>query len=142
MSISERKHVSEAEGSARRLEIFTGTGRRRAWSAEEKASILAESREDGISISEVARRHGLTPQQLFAWRRQAKELAAISEEPPFVPLITSAFHGAAESASPTSPQTIRPHVIELDVLGASVFIWRDADPVMVTAIIGALKAAR
>jgi hypothetical protein len=30
----------------------------------------------------------------------------------------------------------------LDILGASVFIRRDADPVMVTAIIGALKAAR
>jgi transposase len=142
MSISERKHVLEAEGSAQRLEIFTGTGRRRAWSAEEKASIVAESREDGVSISQVARRHGLTPQQLFAWRRQAKELAAISEEPPFVRLITGALDGAAESAPPTSSQTIRPHVIELDVLGASVFIWRDADPAMLTAIIGVLKAGK
>ena len=32
---------------------------------------MAESAEDGALFSHVARRHGLTPQQLFAWRRQA-----------------------------------------------------------------------
>ena len=61
-----------SRGSARRLEIFTGAGRRRAWTAEEKAAIVAESFEDGARVCHVARRHGLTPQQLFAWRRQAR----------------------------------------------------------------------
>ena len=36
--------------------------------------------------------------------------------------------------------TVRPHVIELDVDGASVWIWRDAEIEMVTAIIDALRA--
>jgi transposase len=55
----------------RRLEVFTGAGRRRAWTVEQKAQILAESYESGERVSTVARRHGLTPQQLFGWRRDA-----------------------------------------------------------------------
>jgi transposase len=56
----------------RRLEVFTGAGRRRAWSAEQKGEILAESYEGGEKVSAVARRHGLRPQQLFGWRREAQ----------------------------------------------------------------------
>ncbi len=62
MSISERKHVSEGEAPARRVEIFTGAGRRRSWSAREKSAIVAESLEEGVRACHVARRHGLTPQ--------------------------------------------------------------------------------
>jgi transposase-like protein len=43
--------------------------RRRAWSAEQKARIIAESYGTDETVSAVARRHGLTPQQLFGWRR-------------------------------------------------------------------------
>jgi transposase len=57
----------------RRLEVFTGAGRRRSWSAEQKARIVAESYENGTTVCAVARRHGLTPTQLFAWRRLARE---------------------------------------------------------------------
>jgi transposase-like protein len=64
MSISEHKHVSKAEGSAQRIEIFTGAGRRRSWSSDEKAAIVAESCENGVKVCHVARRHGLTPPQL------------------------------------------------------------------------------
>jgi transposase len=66
MSISELKHVSEP---VRRIEVFTGAGRRRSWTAAEKAAIVAESCDPEASVCAVARRHGLTPQQLFAWRR-------------------------------------------------------------------------
>jgi transposase-like protein len=54
------------------MEVFTGAGRRRAWTAGEKARIVAESYEVGETVSAVARRHALTPQQLFAWRRHAR----------------------------------------------------------------------
>jgi len=53
-----------------RLEVFTGAGRRRTWSAEDKALIVAEILASGDSVSAVARRHGLSPQQLFGWRRE------------------------------------------------------------------------
>jgi hypothetical protein len=48
--------------------------------------------------------------------------------------------GSTGEANKLTPA--RPHSIELDVVGTSVFIWRDADPAMVTAIIGALQAAK
>lgn len=74
----ERKLESKADrldGSVtnvRRIELITGAGRRRRWSSEAKARIVVESLADGVSASEVARRHGLSPQQLFAWRREAR----------------------------------------------------------------------
>ena len=63
----------------RRIELITGTGRRRQWSADDKARIVVESLKPGANVSEVARRHGLSPQQLFGWRRQARELLNESE---------------------------------------------------------------
>src|SRR4051794_21896953 len=62
-------------GSVHRLELITGTGRRRRWSSDDKARIVLESLETGATVSEVARRKGLSPQQLFAWRREARELS-------------------------------------------------------------------
>ena len=56
----------------RRLEVFTGVGRRRRWTTEQKARIVAESYESGETVCAVARRHGLTPQQLFGWRRHTR----------------------------------------------------------------------
>src|SRR5258708_40018533 len=72
----------------RRLEVFTGAGRRRKWSDEDKARIVAEIVASGDSVCAVARRHGLSPQQLFGWRRQLREAAAKpsdAEELQFVP---------------------------------------------------------
>ena len=58
----------------RRIELITGTARRRRWSSDEKARLVVESLRPGANISEVARRNGLSPQQLFAWRREAHAL--------------------------------------------------------------------
>src|SRR3954465_9199985 len=69
MSISELTPMPER---ARRIEMFTGTGRRRNWPADEKAAIVAESYAPGRTVCGVARRHGLTPAQLFTWRRLAR----------------------------------------------------------------------
>src|SRR2546423_6466848 len=83
MSISEHKHMLEP---VRRMEVFTGAGRRRSWSAAEKAAIIAESYGAGETVCSVARRHGLTPQQLFTWRRLARQ-AALSPATMFVPAV-------------------------------------------------------
>jgi len=60
----------------RRIELITGTGRRRRWATTDKVRIVVESFEPGANVSEVARRHGISPQQLFAWRREARALIA------------------------------------------------------------------
>jgi len=49
-----------------------GVGRRRRWSAEAKGLIVAESYAPGAVVSEVARRHDITPQHLFAWRKATR----------------------------------------------------------------------
>src|SRR5450759_5892962 len=77
----------------RRLEVFTGAGRRRLWSNEDKAGIVAEIVTSGDSVSGVARRHGLSPQQLFGWRRQVREAQAViskDNEVRFVPAVVDA----------------------------------------------------
>jgi len=66
--------------------VITGAGGRRHWTADDKARILAETLEPGAVVSVVARRHGLTPQQLFGWRREARKLSAESG-PKFVPAV-------------------------------------------------------
>ncbi|ABD85714.1 transposase IS3/IS911 [Rhodopseudomonas palustris BisB18] len=63
----------------RRPEVFTGAGRRRAWSDEDKARLVAEIEISGDSVSGVARRHGLSPQQLFGWEGHHRSTGAISK---------------------------------------------------------------
>src|ERR1035438_2985853 len=77
----------------RRLEVFTGAGRRRTWRDQDKARIVAEIATSGDSVCAVARRHGLSPQQLFGWRRQLRESEAgrsEADELQFVPAVVDA----------------------------------------------------
>ena len=57
-------------GTYQRVEVITGRQRRRRWTAEEKARIVAESFEANANISDVARRHGVARGLLTTWRRQ------------------------------------------------------------------------
>ena len=57
--------TSTSDDGFRRLEVITGVGRRRRWTDEEKAWIVAESLDPASTVSAVARRYGLHPSQLF-----------------------------------------------------------------------------
>jgi len=46
-----------------------GAERRRRWSAAEKLAMVRETYEPGMTVSLVARRHGINPNQLFHWRK-------------------------------------------------------------------------
>ena len=54
-----------------KVEVVTSVQRRRRWSAAEKMRMVDESQEPGASVSLVARRHGVNPNQLFTWQRLA-----------------------------------------------------------------------
>jgi transposase len=126
----------------RRIEVITGGGeRRRRWSDDEKAEAVEESLRPGVVVSQVARRWGLTPQQLFTWRREVRQKAASSDGILFAPVFAEP-QGVAPAAltSESKAVTVQPHMVELDIDGASVWIWRGADVGMVTSIIDALKA--
>ena len=43
-------------------------GHRRRFTPEQKKALLDEARRAGNSISSVARRHGISPSQMFKWR--------------------------------------------------------------------------
>jgi transposase len=51
---------------------------RRRWSAAEKMAMVRETFETGMTVSLVARRHGVNPNQIFHWRKLVRlgELAA------------------------------------------------------------------
>ena len=69
-----------------RIEVITGTARRRHWSTEQKLRIIEESFEPGETVSSVARRHGVAPNLLFRWRRLLSEggAAAVGSDEPVV----------------------------------------------------------
>jgi transposase len=77
----------------RRLEVITGVGRRRRWSDEDKARIVAESLDPATTSSAVARRYGLHASQLFVWRQQFAAPAA-REAPGFVPVSLPRWRGS------------------------------------------------
>jgi transposase len=56
-----------------RVEIITGVARRRRLTTEQKLAVVAETMQPGMSISYVARRHGLSPSLVFRWRRLMTE---------------------------------------------------------------------
>jgi transposase len=72
----------DAKGEFRRVEVLTGPGRRRRWSADEKAQIVAETLVPGARVAEVARRWQICSQQVFGWRRAMRQdVLSVPREP-------------------------------------------------------------
>lgn len=61
--------------------------RRRRWNASEKAALVRETYEPGMSVSLVARKHGISASQLFNWRKLEREgaMTAVQAGEPVVP---------------------------------------------------------
>jgi transposase len=78
-------------GYGGRLEVIEGpTGRRRR-SASEKARIVAESLMPGVTVADVARRHGTTRWQVYDWRRRARLAARQAQSAPNVAALKTWF---------------------------------------------------
>jgi transposase len=89
---------SHQSGSYRRIELITGEARRRPWTAEEKARILAESFQPGVKVADVARRHGMNRSLLWNWRHEARKPGAGGERA-FVPIRVMNETAAATSCA-------------------------------------------
>lgn len=137
--------------AARRLEVFTGVGHRRRWSAEGKAAVVAQSYAGLGTVSEIARRNGLASSQLFAWRRDARlaadaEAAARSNSeltpaPVFVPVVVEPVVARPPAKAPARRRSSAA-AVELEIDGVSVRIARGTETKMIAAVIDALKGAR
>lgn len=61
------------------IEVVTvSQERRRRWAAQEKAALVKETYEPGMSVSLVARKHGISASQLFNWRKLEREGALVA----------------------------------------------------------------
>ena len=121
--------------SFRRIEVLTGTPRRRRWSAAEKAAIVAESFAPGAVSSTIALRHGLHRNQLYAWRhawRRELRSGAVANAgvsmPDFVPVV--AERRAVSGAT----------AIEIEVGGAVVRAGPGVDLVFLGEIVRLVQA--
>ena len=94
-----------------------GLERRRRWSDDEKLGIVLSVGVAGATVTQVAQRHEVTRQQLYAWRHELKKKGLISPLPEtlFLPVELSA---PAELAAPSfagDPAPQRPTLIELQL---------------------------
>ena len=144
----DRRFKTEASRGAR-VEVITGVERRRDWTDEEKLAIVAESCQNGVVISDVARRHGLRPQQLFTWRNGFRKREAARLQyggaPAFTPVMIAHDRpagAAAETPAVSAPVSrLAPRQIEIVLGGVIVRLHGGVDAKMLAAVLRAVKAA-
>jgi len=98
---------------------------------------VAESFAAGAVVSEVARRHDLMPQHLFAWRKAAREgrlVLPAEEGSPFVPVVVERQAVARSGKSGGAAVTI-------ELGGAVVRAEAGVDAAWLTQVLRAVKAA-
>ena len=142
-----------ASRGAQRFEVFTGAGKRREWPPAVKASIVAECYSGREGVSAVARRHGLDPSQVDAWRRDFRnriehEDLVLPPKPDAAAFVPAVIEPDGLPAPARVRRARRRHrsaaaaAVELEIDGVAVKIARGADAHVIAAVIEALKATR
>ncbi|NSZ20282.1 IS66-like element accessory protein TnpA [Agrobacterium vitis] len=91
-----------------RMEIMSGSERRRRWSDEAKLRILAEADQPGVRIGDVARRHDIYPSQIRLWRQS---FSYVGQPAMFLPVEIT--EEASATQAPDTPPT--PALIEISL---------------------------
>ena len=118
-------------GGYRRVEVLTGPGRRRKWSDDAKARIVAETLRPGTVVADVARRWQVSSQQVFTWRREMRRGAAAQRD--FVPIV-------AEPPAVVPERSATPSV-EVQLAGAVLRIPPGTDGELLTTVLRAIRAS-
>jgi transposase len=146
---------ADVKRSFRRIEVLTGPERRRRWSVSEKAQIVAETLAPGASVSAVARRWQVCPQQVFTWRREARAgfltlPAGVADRGPtsFVPIVpkmadTPVSTCGLEKAAPEPerPSKTAASSIEIKLAGAVVRVTSGTDSTLLAEVLRAIRAS-
>ena len=110
--------------------------RRRSWTGDEKRQIVEESLEPGASIAEVARRHDLNANQLFAWRRQMGIRSSASD------VLTSILPVTIES-EPSTPENggfVTTSQMEIVLAeGDRIIVWSHVEVAALSRVLKALS---
>lgn len=138
LTVSMDRHTDSHQ--FQRLEVVD-TGRRRRWSAAEKYRIVEESFSAPRLVSVTARRYGMSPSQLFAWRKEFREgparpLAAASAAPAMAGANPSATFTALEAGADRGRMEI------VSSHGRRVIVGPDVDPSALARILDVLERRR
>ncbi|MBY2992919.1 transposase [Rhizobium leguminosarum] len=124
------------------LEVLTtGRGRRQAhrdWPDEVKAQIVSESLRPGVTVNEVAERHGLKANHLSSWRTLARQgkltLPAPQDAVEFAAMVV-------ETLTPEPPTAKAVSRAEIIVGPVTIRLEEGASAARIAAIARALAAA-
>jgi transposase len=136
--------VESKPGRLQRIEVITGVERRRKWSPDEKLAVVVESFADGAVVSEVARRRGISPQQLFGWRAKLRTetAAARAIAPPlFAPAVLEDPATQPTDFGKPPARHDKSLSIEITLGSAVVRIVGAVDARTLMAVLRAVKAA-
>jgi transposase len=127
-----------------RVEVITGVERRRDWATEKKLEIVAESLVDGVVVSDVARRHGISPQQLFGWRAKLRSAISASAPTPaavptFAPVLVDESSARRIPALEAPRQPDASPTIEITLGSAIVRVRGAVDARTLAAVLKVLK---
>lgn len=129
-------------GSAMRGEIL-GLERRRYWSDEDKLEIVTSVGIGGATVTQVAQRHEITRQQIYAWRHELKKKGLWSPDAGalFFPLDIP-VPGGIPAPLPSVAEEAPPTVVELRLRGGRCLHFDSTmDPAALTSLIRAVEAA-
>lgn len=138
MQQSVQSLLGDGAARVRRLEVLEGPTGRRSWPDHVKASIVAETLAPGASVSAVAARHRVSPQQVTSWRRLAREgrlVLRVEAGALFAPMVIAE---RATSATMASRECSR--WIEIVAGAVTVRVLEDLSPERIVEI--ALRLAR
>jgi transposase len=124
------------DGGYRRVELLTGPGRRRKWSDDDKARIVAETLRPGAVVADVARRWQVSSQQVFTWRREMRAGAAVRQS--FVPIVAETPVATPE---PTAAPAGTAPVIEVRLADAVLRVEPGTDREILTTVLRAIRAS-
>ena len=127
-------------GFAGRLEVIEGPNGRRSWPEDVKAQIVRESFEPGATVSEVARRHRMSPQHLTSWRRAAREgrlsLSADRDENAVAAVRAACRRGRSGRGGPVNERIV------IEVNGIALKLPAETTATRIAEIVSALEARR
>jgi transposase len=133
--------------AVQRIEVITGAGGRRTYSAEEKIRLVGEARGGRGAVAAVARRHGVCTSLIYRWRRQLKSGELSAEAPAFVPVRVIEAPPSASIVTPAPTATAEPvpsierrtALVEVVLANGRVLrVAEDIAPATLRRLVGAL----
>ena len=118
------------------ITVFGGAERRRRWSDEERAQILAEAFAPGALVARVARQHDVSTSLIYTWRRKLRRPAA---DPTWSLPMATGFAEAVVVADAGADVPVAPPVIIVELArGRRVSIFTSASPTLAAAVLASV----